>query len=45
MPLWVLDRATLTPIDAFEIGPLSRGVSLTGTHGAGVNQLPDWTGG
>lgn len=35
---WVLDRATLTVIDAFEISPLGRGVSLTGTHGTGVNE-------
>lgn len=36
--LWVLDRRTLTPLDVFEIGPLSRGVTLTGTHGTGVNR-------
>lgn len=36
--LWVLDRVTLTPIDTFEIGPFSRGASLTGTHGTGVNE-------
>ncbi len=35
--LWVLDRETRMPIDVFEIGPLSRGVTLTGTHGTGVN--------
>jgi hypothetical protein len=35
--VWVLDRETLTEIDAFEISPLSRGLSMTGTHGAGVN--------
>lgn len=35
--VWVLDRAALTAIDAFEISPLSRGLSLTGTHGTGVN--------
>lgn len=35
--VWVLDRATLTEIDAFEISPLGRGLSMTGTHGAGVN--------
>ena len=34
--LWVLDRVTLTPIDTFEIGPFSRGASLTGTHGTGL---------
>ena len=33
--LWVLDRATLQPIDTFEIGMLSRGVELAGTHGRG----------
>ncbi|HEY9425039.1 MAG TPA: DUF2804 domain-containing protein [Microterricola sp.] len=36
--LWVLDRTELTTIDSFEIGPLSRGVRLTGTHGTGVNE-------
>jgi hypothetical protein len=36
--LWVLDRTDLTTIDSFEIGPLSRGVRLTGTHGTGVNE-------
>jgi hypothetical protein len=36
--LWVLDRATLIAIDGFEIGPLGRGMRLTGTHGAGVNE-------
>lgn len=36
--VWVLDRETLEPIDAFEISPLNRGVSLTGTSGTGVNQ-------
>lgn len=35
--LWVLDRATLTDIDTFEISPGNRGVVLTGTHGTGVN--------
>ncbi|MEQ6899202.1 DUF2804 domain-containing protein [Microbacterium sp. KR10-403] len=36
--LWVLERATMTEIDRFEISPLSRGVSMTGTHGTGVNE-------
>ncbi len=36
--LWVLDRATLTAIDGFEIGPLGRGLRLTGSHGGGVNE-------
>ena len=35
--VWVLDRATMTEIDAFEISPLNRGLSMTGTHGTGVN--------
>lgn len=33
--LWVLDRATLTPIDTVCIGPLGRDVRLPGTLGAG----------
>ena len=35
--VWVLDRSTREAVDAFEIGPLSRGVELSGTLGRGPN--------